>query len=69
MKALHPKAQEFYRQGREQSRAKLRDYDEKMKVADEGDQARLRLERRQLGHYAEFPFDQESQTVLGGLDR
>lgn len=69
IKAHHPKAKEFYYQGRDQSRAKLRDFDEKIKGASEVDQARLRLDRRQLGNYAEFPYDQEVQTLLGGMDQ
>jgi hypothetical protein len=64
-----PEAETSYEQGRTKTRKILNDYDQKIAASpDEAEKGRLKVERRRLLHYADFPFDQTTREILGGLD-
>ncbi len=68
--AQGPEAKKRYEQGCEKTRQTLADFDRKIAAAvEEADKARLKIERRQLSHYAEFPFDRALKEILAGIDR
>ncbi len=63
-------AREAFEQGRATVRKVIADFDRCIAAADtDATEARLRIERRQLGHYASFPFEEEAARILAGLDR
>jgi len=64
-------AERLYEQGRARTRAKVLDFDKRIvgAVGDEATAGKYRIERRQLPHYATFPYDDASQSILAGLDR
>jgi hypothetical protein len=63
-------AKNCYEQGRAKTRKILDDFYKKIAAADEeAERARLKIERRQLSHYAEFPFDRAMRDILAGIDR
>lgn len=62
-------AQQAYEQGRAKSRATLADLGKQIDfTTDDATAARLRVQRRQLLTYANFPFDEAADRVLAGLD-
>jgi hypothetical protein len=67
--ALGEAAVKLYEQGRDQTRAKLKELDTQIEAANAANQAKLRMYRRQIGSYAQFPFDAAIESVLAGLDR
>ena len=51
-------------------RESIADFDWRIAAADtDAENARLRVERRQLGHYASFPFDEKAERIRAGLDK
>jgi hypothetical protein len=62
-------AVKLYEQGREDTRTRLKQIDTKIESADDAAQAKLRMYRRQITSYAQFPLDPAVQGILGGLDR
>jgi len=62
-------AVKLYEQGREETRTRLKQIDTKIESADEAAQAKLRIYRRQITSYAQFPLDPAVQGILAGLDR
>jgi hypothetical protein len=63
-------AKKLYEQGRAQTRTMAKQFEARIESApDEATQARLRIERRQITSYAQFPYDAAVQGVLAGLDR
>ena len=59
-----------YEQGREQTRATVRDFDQKIDTAgDDATKSKLRIDRKQFIHYAVLPFDALTDAVLAGLDK
>jgi hypothetical protein len=67
--ALGNAAVKLYEQGREETRTKLKQLDTRIESSDEASQAKLRIHRRQIGSYAQFPTDAAVESVLAGLDR
>jgi len=63
-----PEAGRSYRQGRDQTRSIVQQFDQRILTEDEAAQARLRVERRQPRSYASFPYDEAAQKTLAGLD-
>ncbi len=64
-----PAARQAFERGREAAREVVAGFDARIAAADsDATAARLRVERRQLGHYASFPFDDEAARILAGLD-
>jgi 4-amino-4-deoxy-L-arabinose transferase-like glycosyltransferase len=65
-----PDAQRFYEQGQAKSRQVAADFDRQIAAAIvEADAARLKVERRRIVHYVEFPFDRTAREILAGLDQ
>lgn len=63
-------ARQAFEQGRTATRNVVLDFDRRITAAEsDAENARLRVERRQLGHYASFPFDEEAARILAGLDK
>lgn len=63
-------ASQQYQQGRDVALGVLQDFDKRIAAAgDDATLSKLRVERRQIGHYAPFPFDDATRRVLGGLDQ
>lgn len=62
-------ALQLYEQGRKQTRDRLAEIDAQIESADEATKARLRIARRKVTEYAQFPFDAALQSVLAGMDR
>jgi hypothetical protein len=67
--SLGEPALKLYEQGRDETRAKIKQLDTEIQSADEAAKARLRIKRRQVSSYAQFPFDAAVESVLAGLDR
>ena len=67
--ARGPEAQRLYGEGRAKSQAVYADFEKRIAGADsEANAARLKIERRRMVHYVDFPFEQSAQRILGGLD-
>jgi 3-methyladenine DNA glycosylase Tag len=62
-------ALKVYEQGRDETRATLKQIEAETESADEAAKARLRIKRRQIGSYSQFPFDAAVESVLANLDR
>ena len=64
-------AQRLYDEGRAKTQDKVADFDQQISdaKADEAKAATLRIHRWQLPNYAQFPFDDVVQQILGGLDK
>lgn len=62
-------AARLYEKGREHTRNVLRQFDAQIEAGNDATQARLRVERRQVRNYAEFPYDRAAAQILAGLDR
>ena len=63
-------AKRFYQEGRAKSHGVLDKFEQQIAASDSPEEiARLKIERRRLLHYAEFPFDQTLQQILAGLDQ
>jgi len=63
-------AVKLYEQGRTQVREALKRIDERIAAAgDEAAKARLRIDRREISTYSQFPFAAAAQGILAGLDR
>jgi len=64
-------AQRLYDEGRAKAQEKVADFDQQISdaKADEAKAATLRIHRWQLPNYAQFPFDDAVQQILGGLDK
>ena len=61
---------QFYQQGREKTRSKLRDFDKQLfEASDKATKLKIRIDRRQLSYFASFPFTDATQRVLAGMDR
>ena len=70
VKQLGEAAQEAFSRGRQRIKELLDRFDEELSRApDQATAVRLRYERRQLGRYATFPFEELSRQVIAGLDR
>ncbi|NUQ65994.1 MAG: serine/threonine protein kinase [Pirellulales bacterium] len=68
--ALGNEAAEQYNQGRSSARLVMEEFDKKITAAaDAATLSKLRVDRRQIVHYASFPFDTAAQQILDGLDR
>ena len=68
--AQGPEAKDYYERGRAKTAKILADFDQKIAAAtDEAERARLKVERRQLPRYVEFPFDQTLREILAGIDK
>ncbi|MCC6124571.1 MAG: protein kinase [Pirellulales bacterium] len=68
--AQGPEAKNAYVLGRANARKILDEIDRKIAAAgDEAERSRLKIERRQLAHYVEFPFDQAIRGILAGIDK
>lgn len=63
-------AQRLYEEGRAKTQEVLEAFDQRISDAksDEAQTAMLRIHRRQLPNYAQFPYDDMVQQVLAGLD-
>jgi hypothetical protein len=65
-----PEAVEAYRQGRQKTASVVQNYDKQIaSAADTATAAKLRVERRLLVNYAEFPFQEMLRQILAGLNR
>lgn len=63
-------AQRHYEQGRAKSRAIAADFDKRSAAAVSGaDKAKLKIERRRMVHYVDFPYDPIVRRILAGLDQ
>lgn len=63
-------AQLAYKRGRAKSRAITADFDKRIAAATTGaDTAKLKIERRRIVHYIDFPYDPVVRRILAGLDR
>ncbi len=63
-------ADRFYQQGRDHSRDIVIDYENKLANSQARDDiSRLKVDRRQLVHYAAFPQEKFAKEVLAGLDQ
>ncbi|MBU4270547.1 MAG: serine/threonine protein kinase [Planctomycetes bacterium] len=63
-------AQRFYEQGRAKSREIHADFDKRIAAAtSDADAAKLKIERRRIIHYVDFPYDRILRQILAGLDR
>jgi len=67
--ALGESAVQLYEQGRKQTRDRLAEIDAQIESGDEAAKARLRIARRKVTEYAQFPFDAALESVLAGMDR
>ncbi|MCS7237379.1 MAG: serine/threonine protein kinase [Thermoguttaceae bacterium] len=63
-----PSLHQAYQRGREEARAVLKRFDEQMASADPLSLPQLRVEKRQLRHYASFPYETWIDRILAGLD-
>ena len=60
----------LYDEGRAKSRAIHAEFQRRIAAAEsEALGAKLKVERRGMLHYAEFPYGQSVQQVLGGLEQ
>ncbi|NLY00288.1 MAG: protein kinase [Rhodopirellula sp.] len=69
VEALGAEAVQRYEEGRALARDVMREFD--TKIAESNDNAtlsKLRVERRQIGHYAVFPFDSAAQEILRSVE-
>jgi tRNA A-37 threonylcarbamoyl transferase component Bud32 len=65
-----PDAQRPYAEGRAKSREINEDFLKRIAAATgESEPARLRVERRRMVHYVDFPYDRLLREILDGLDR
>ncbi len=64
-----PDAQRFYEEGRAKSRAIHADFQRRIAAAAGAEAAKLKIERRRIVHYVDFPYDQIIRRILAGLDR
>ncbi len=63
-------ARQAFEQGRAAVKKVVADFDNRIATADtDATASRLRIDRRQLVHYASFPFDAEVARILAGLDQ
>jgi hypothetical protein len=63
-------ARKLYEQGRNQTREMVKQFEARIEsAADEATRARLRIERRQVSSFVQFPYDAALADVLAGLDR
>jgi len=63
-------ARRAYKEGRDQSRAVSKDFDQKIADATtDADKIKYKIDRRQPVHYAVFPFDQFVRQICAGLDQ
>jgi hypothetical protein len=68
--AAGPEAKKYYEQGRAKTKSVLADFDQKIAAAtEEAERSRLKIERRQLPHYADFPFDRAIRDIIAGMNR
>jgi len=66
---LPPSAKKLFEQGRQYAQQLMADIDQKIDRVDNITAAKLRLQRRQVRTYAEFPYQQAVQTILAGMDK
>jgi len=70
VKQLPGALSQAYADGRARIKELLDKFDQELSRApDQATAVRLRYERRQLGRYTAFPFEEISRQVIGGLDR
>ena len=65
-------AEQFYQEGVDHTRDVIAKFDQQVseaKIANNNAGGFVKFDRRQLGRYAEFPWDGYIQDVLSGLDR
>ncbi len=62
-------AVQLYEEGRKQTRARLAEIDAQIESGDEATRARLRIARRKITEYAQFPFDAALESISARLDR
>lgn len=60
-----------YEQGRSKTRSTVQQFDQQMADpnTDEATRIRLKIERRQLSHYAAFPFDLSAQQIQASMEK
>ncbi len=61
-------AERLFEQGRQHTRDVMAKFDQQILAADDLTRAKLRLERRQVRSYAEFPFQEAIESILASLD-
>lgn len=60
----------LYTRGRSRTKSTLNDYDRRISTAEnEPTQKKLKIDRRTLKNYTQYPFDEIVQRILAGLDR
>jgi tRNA A-37 threonylcarbamoyl transferase component Bud32 len=60
----------FYEQGRAKTQSVMHDFDGKIAgAAIEATAKRLKVDRKQLTRYVDFPYDEIAQRILAGLDQ
>lgn len=65
-----PELTALYEQGREQTRQRHRQFDAQAAATrDPATLAKIMLDRRQVGSFTAFPFEEAVQAILAGLDR
>ncbi|HOP76630.1 MAG: protein kinase [Thermogutta sp.] len=70
VKQLGESLAQAYTDGRTQIKELLDRFDQELsRAADQATAVKLRYERRQLGRYTAFPFEEISRQVIAGLDR
>lgn len=63
-----PTLHEAYQKGRQEAQAILKRFDEQIAAADPLSLPQLRVEKRQLRHYASFPYETWLDRILAGMD-
>ncbi|MFZ5829361.1 MAG: protein kinase domain-containing protein [Planctomycetota bacterium] len=59
-----------YEEGRKRTRAKLNEFDRRIATeTDEATSKKYAIDRRQLVHYASFPYDQITAEIIAGMDQ
>jgi serine/threonine-protein kinase len=62
-------AEKRYEQGRQRTQKKVAEFDQlAAQTRDEATLSKIKVERRQLSKYVEFPFDKLAEPVLAGMD-
>jgi serine/threonine-protein kinase len=67
--AMGSSALQSYQEGRARTKAKLAEFDRRIAAAtDEAAAMKLKIDRRRLTEYIQFPFEEITQAVLAGLE-
>ena len=66
---LDPEAQAAVEEGREQTAERIAQFDRQIaQTRDSAEVARLRVERRQVTQYTQFPLEEHARRILDGMD-